>query len=79
MTRKNKGKPGKRQGWRNSSISLITNNANEKLVCPRLNYFPPTLTTLILNESNWNIRRAGQGGVSALVASLSSTAVFQCI
>jgi hypothetical protein len=38
MTRRNNRKPGKRQRWRNSSISLITNNANEKLVCPRFNF-----------------------------------------
>lgn len=38
MNRKNNGKPGKRQRWRNSSISLITNNASEKLVCPRLDF-----------------------------------------
>jgi len=49
----------------------------KSLCVPDSTFIP--LTTLILNESKRNIRRAGQVGDSALVASLSSTAVFQCI
>ena len=47
-----------------------------KSLCAPDSTFHP-LTTLTLNENYRNIRRAGQEGVSALVASLCSTAVFQ--